>query len=57
MVHLPATKNGSAGDVPLSSVAVSVLQALMDAQDANVKGCGRVFDMLHRLVESAARSS
>lgn len=34
VAHLPATKNGDARDVPLSSRAVSVLQALKDAQDA-----------------------
>lgn len=33
VAHLPATKNGSARDVPLSSRAVAVLQALKDARD------------------------
>ncbi|EON17355.1 plasmid recombinase [Cupriavidus sp. GA3-3] len=33
VAHLPATKNGSARDVPLSSRAVAALQALKDAQD------------------------
>lgn len=33
VAHLPATKNGSARDVPLSSRAVAVLQALKDACD------------------------
>lgn len=31
VAHLPATKNGSARDVPLSSRAIAVLQALKDA--------------------------
>ncbi|CAE6773121.1 integrase [Paraburkholderia nemoris] len=36
VVHLPSTKNGDARDVPLSSRAVAVLQALKDArEDAN----------------------
>ena len=34
VAHLPSTKNGSTRDVPLSSRAVSVLQALKDTQDA-----------------------
>jgi integrase len=33
VAHLPATKNGSARDVPLSSRAVAVLQVLKDAHD------------------------
>ena len=33
VAHLPATKNGSARDVPLSSRTVAVLQALKDARD------------------------
>ncbi|MGH8787641.1 MAG: tyrosine-type recombinase/integrase, partial [Cupriavidus necator] len=33
VAHLPATKNGSARDVPLSSRAVAVLQALKEARD------------------------
>jgi integrase len=33
IAHLPATKNGSARDVPLSSRAVAVLQVLKDAHD------------------------
>ncbi|CPF80777.1 integrase [Burkholderia pseudomallei] len=33
VVHLPSTKNGDARDVPLSSRAVAVLQALKDARD------------------------
>jgi len=33
VAHLPATKNGSSRDVPLSSCAVAVLQALKDASD------------------------
>jgi len=32
VAHLPATKNGSARDVPLSSRAVDLLQALKDAE-------------------------
>jgi len=52
VAHLPATKNGSARDVPLSSRAVTVFQALKDARDAAIKdsgddedavGSGRVF--------------
>lgn len=34
VAHLPATKNGTARDVPLSTRAVEVLQALKDARDA-----------------------
>jgi integrase len=34
VAHLPATKNGSARDVPLSSRAVSLLQALQDDRHA-----------------------
>ncbi|HDR8961595.1 TPA: site-specific integrase [Burkholderia vietnamiensis] len=34
VVHLPSTKNGNARDVPLSSRAVAVLQALKDSYDA-----------------------
>ncbi|MFL9855090.1 site-specific integrase [Paraburkholderia madseniana] len=33
VAHLPATKNGSARDVPLSSRAVALLQSLKDAVD------------------------
>ncbi|SOE59062.1 Phage integrase family protein [Burkholderia sp. YR290] len=33
VVHLPSTKNGDARDVPLSSRAVAVLQALKDARN------------------------
>ncbi len=52
VAHLPATKNGSARDVPLSSRAVAVFQALKVARDAAIKesdddedsaGSGRVF--------------
>ncbi|MCR4159968.1 site-specific integrase [Kerstersia gyiorum] len=43
VAHLPATKNGSARDVPLSSRAVAVLQALRDALDAKEQGQGAVF--------------
>ncbi|MFT4242563.1 MAG: site-specific integrase [Acidovorax sp.] len=53
VAHLPATKNGSARDVPLSSAAVSVLQALMDAQDADAEGSGRVFDIRNDAVTRA----
>ncbi|MBJ9968635.1 site-specific integrase [Burkholderia seminalis] len=34
VVHLPSTKNGDARDVPLSSRAIAVLQALKDTRDA-----------------------
>lgn len=34
VAHLPATKNGTARDVPLSTRAVEVFQALKDARDA-----------------------
>ena len=34
VAHLPATKNGDARDVPLSTRAVAVLQAIKDAQEA-----------------------
>ncbi|MBK6612628.1 site-specific integrase [Ottowia sp.] len=37
VAHLPATKNGTARDVPLSTRAVEVLQALKDARDAGVE--------------------
>lgn len=37
VAHLPATKNGTARDVPLSSKAVTVLQALKDARDEALK--------------------
>ncbi|MBN9340652.1 MAG: site-specific integrase [Comamonadaceae bacterium] len=53
VAHLPATKNGSARDVPLSSAAVSVLQALMDAQDADTEDSGRVFDIRNDAVTRA----
>lgn len=48
VVHLPSTKNGDARDVPLSSRAVAVLQALKDARedaddDANEDDVDRVF--------------
>ncbi|SAK40718.1 recombinase [Caballeronia fortuita] len=33
VVHLPSTKNGDARDVPLSSRAVAVLQAIKDGRD------------------------
>jgi len=53
VVHLPSTKNGDARDVPLSSRAVAVLQALKDARDrakndtseSNEDDAGRVFDI------------
>jgi integrase len=54
VAHLPATKNGSARDVPLSSRAVAVFQALKVARDAAIKesdddedaaGSGRVFEI------------
>lgn len=43
VAHLPATKNGSARDVPLSSAAVDVLQGLWDTVDAKGRGAGLVF--------------
>lgn len=43
VAHLPATKSGSARDVPLSSKAVAVLQALCDGLDAKEQGQGAVF--------------
>ncbi|CAM4122665.1 hypothetical protein GCM10027287_23610 [Bordetella muralis] len=43
VAHLPATKNGSARDVPLSSVAVAVLHGLWDGLDAKGRGAGLVF--------------
>lgn len=43
VAHLPATKNGSARDVPLSSRAVAVLQELRDGLDAKEQGQGAVF--------------
>lgn len=46
VAHLPATKNGSARDVPLSSRAVAVLQALKNAHDADdAADIGRVFEI------------
>jgi integrase len=40
VAHLPATKNGSARDVPLSSRAVAVLQELRDAaRKSDPDGC------------------
>lgn len=45
VAHLPATKNGSARDVPLSSRAVAVLQELRDGLDAKEQGQGAVFAM------------
>lgn len=53
VAHLPATKNGSERDVPLSSQAVAVLQALWDIREAareesegeDQVNAGRVFDI------------
>lgn len=45
VAHLPATKNGSARDVPLSSRAVVVLKELRDGLDAKEQGQGAVFAM------------
>lgn len=53
VAHLPATKNGSSRDVPLSSRATAVLQALRDACDdakneadeAEEADTGRVFEI------------
>ena len=46
VAHLPATKNGTARDVPLSSRAVAVLQGLRDARgsESALRG-GRVFSI------------
>lgn len=46
VAHLPATKNGSSRDVPLSSIAVEALTALRPDKGANIAGAaveGRVF--------------
>lgn len=43
VAHLPATKNGNTRDVPLSSKAVAVLQALRAGLDAKKEGQGLVF--------------
>lgn len=40
VAHLPATKNGTSRDVPLSSRAISVLQPLKDAFEAKNKKSG-----------------
>ncbi|WP_250532737.1 site-specific integrase [Caballeronia sp. AZ10_KS36] len=53
VVHLPSTKNGDARDVPLSSRAVAVLQALKDARnhakddtsEGDEDNAGRVFEI------------
>lgn len=53
VAHLPATKNGTARDVPLSSRAVAVLQALSDKCDRSRKAAngagsdqtGPIFDI------------
>ncbi|ONA16683.1 site-specific integrase [Burkholderia pseudomallei] len=53
VAHLPATKNGSARDVPLSSRAVAVFQSLKDAvdyaqeksDDGEKLDAGRVFEI------------
>jgi len=54
VAHLPATKNGSARDAPLSSRAVAVLQALKGTRDAageksgndeDAADAGRVFEI------------
>lgn len=45
VAHLPATKNGSARDVPLSSAAVTVLQQLWDELDVDLRGNGQVFSI------------
>ena len=62
VAHLPATKNGSARDVPLSSRAVSVLQALKNTRDgaSGAEGeSGRVFkirsDAVTRAFERAVK--
>lgn len=62
VAHLPATKNGSARDVPLSSRAIAVLQALKDARDAGREqsgddeyagNLGRVFEIRSNAVTRA----
>lgn len=60
VVHLPSTKNGAARDVPLSSRAVAVLQALKDSRDAkgdSAEGEGndadRVFEIRNDAVTRA----
>lgn len=67
VAHLPATKNGSARDVPLSSRAVAILQALKDVRDSvqeqrDIDGhadAGRVFkirsDAVTRAFERAVK--
>lgn len=66
VAHLPATKNGSARDVPLSSRAVSVLQTLKNAQEcvigtegSDAADSGRVFrirsDAVTRAFERAVK--
>jgi integrase len=46
VAHLPATKNGSARDVPLSTSAVATLQALRDKRgDRDARVTGRVFNI------------
>ncbi|MEM5330845.1 site-specific integrase [Paraburkholderia sp. JHI2823] len=64
VVHLPSTKNGDARDVPLSSRAVAVLQALKDSQDATgdpIEGdesnTGRVFEIRSDAVTRAFERS
>lgn len=63
VAHLPATKNGSARDVPLSSRAVAVLQRLKDAaqrpnpdcnaREAETADLGRVFTIRNDAVTRA----
>jgi integrase len=45
VAHLPATKNGSARDVPLSTVALEQLTALQPRQQGNELQRGRVFSI------------
>jgi len=49
VAHLPSTKNGSSRDVPLSPIAVEVLQALKNAAKAHggdeYANAGRVFNI------------
>ncbi|TSP09976.1 integrase [Cupriavidus campinensis] len=47
VAHLPATKNGSSRDVPLSSLAIEALQGLKDATESPkaATDAGRVFDI------------
>jgi len=45
VAHLPATKNGSARDVPLSTKAIAVLEAICDVSRVKEGRQGSVFEM------------